>query len=286
MLSLGNAEVDKHLNSPELYKMFEEQCKKSGLTCDKCLNPLKNPHLIELCKHVFCKACVENLQNCPKCKTEFKVEQIVRDSSRDFDIQLVITNCLEKLVGKPLHNLVYASSSSQSAAVSSTPVQEKDIEAVCQEIEKFIANGYQSSAVKLIDEYLMNPKTIEVGMGYIREMIRCKVEEGYQIWPSQLIDKYLVNKPETYEEGMGYIREMIRRRMEENYQTYACSLIDKYLLNKPETYEEGLGYIRDMIRRNIREELHDWALNLINKYLLDKPETLKERMGYLRAMGR
>lgn len=75
MQSLRNDGRDTY----EFDKLFDEKCEKLGLTCKKCSTPLRNAHLIEVCKHVFCKACLDNVQYCPSCGIEFQAKHVIKD---------------------------------------------------------------------------------------------------------------------------------------------------------------------------------------------------------------
>ncbi|NGX57702.1 MAG: hypothetical protein K940chlam3_00596 [Chlamydiae bacterium] len=61
---------------------YIEQCDKELLGCSVCLEGLKNPHMIILCQHVFCQACIAQCVNhadaatCPECRKPFKAEEL------------------------------------------------------------------------------------------------------------------------------------------------------------------------------------------------------------------
>jgi len=70
---------------------FNEKCEKELLECSVCLESLKNPHVIAICQHIFCQACIAEFVNhasaaaCPECRMPFHAEHLkysFRDNTR------------------------------------------------------------------------------------------------------------------------------------------------------------------------------------------------------------
>lgn len=65
------------------FEKFQEECGINidlDLECPICFDyPFKNPHLINICNHIFCKVCIDSLKEpiCPFCKCEFTAQHVV-----------------------------------------------------------------------------------------------------------------------------------------------------------------------------------------------------------------
>lgn len=99
---------------------FEKMCEEESLQCGICLESYKDPRIITVCLHAFCKNCLVQLNqnNCPQCREPFTASHIKRDFDKQNRIDRLWKQCVDEQKNEGKEESSSSSSSSASSAAS------------------------------------------------------------------------------------------------------------------------------------------------------------------------